>query len=87
MGFFVYILISAEGHRYIGHTSDITRRLYEHNSGLCHSTKHGHNWEVVHLEKFSSRAEAMNREKWLKSGIGRSWLQANIAGWSPPKAE
>jgi len=87
MSFFIYVIISEEYFHYIGHTPDLKRRLNEHNSGCCHSTKHGHNWHIVYIEEFPTRAEAMKKEKWLKSGIGREWLKKNIAGWSPPKAE
>ncbi len=84
---YVYLLISDEGFHYIGQTPDLNRRLSEHNSHISHSTKHGNNWKIIYTEEFSSRSEAMKREKWLKSGIGRRWIIDNIPGWSPPKAE
>ncbi len=87
MPFYVYAIMSDESHRYIGQTPDLVRRLSEHNAGLCHSTKHGYNWRIIHTEKYPTRAEAMKREKWLKSGVGREWMKQNIVGWSPPKAE
>ena len=79
--------MSEEGYHYTGQTPDLERRLAEHNSGLSKSTKHGKNWKYIHMEAFPTRSEAMKREKWLKSGIGREWIKRNIAGWSPPKAE
>jgi len=85
--FYIYIIRSEEGNHYTGHTLDLQRRLTAHNSGLSHSTKHGHNWKLIHTEVYITRAEAMKREKWLKSGVGREWIKKNIAGWSPPKAE
>lgn len=87
MKYFVYLLLSKEGFHYIGHTPDLDRRLSEHNSKTTHSTKHGTNWKIIYTEEFSTRPEAMKREKWLKSGIGREWVKKNINGWSPPKAE
>jgi putative endonuclease len=84
MVFYVYLIISEEGYHYTGQTPDLLRRVMEHNSGICHSTKHGHNWRVVYSEEFPTRGEAMKREKWLKSGVGRRWIDTNIAGWSPP---
>jgi len=87
MTYFVYAIISEEGHHYVGQTSDLFRRLFEHNNQLSHSTKHGRNWQIFLREEYSSRADAMKREKWLKSGIGRKWLCDNIPEWSPPKAE
>ena len=85
--FYVYVLRSEEGYRYIGHTPDLERRLSEHNTGRTRWTKRGHGWEVIYTESYESRSEAMQREKWLKSGVGREWLKSQIAGWSPPQAE
>ena len=87
MEYFVYLLKSEEGFHYTGHTPDLQERLDKHNSHISHSTKHGHNWQIIYTEKFPTRSEAMKREKWLKSGAGREWIKKNIAGWSPPKAE
>jgi len=78
--FYVYVIKSDNGKQYTGQTSDIKRRLDEHNSGLCKSTKIGNNWRVVHLEKFPNRSEAMKREKWLKSGWGRKFIKEMTQG-------
>jgi putative endonuclease len=50
--FFVYILISKKDNkRYIGMTSDLNRRLFEHNTGLVKSTKNRTPLELVYFEK------------------------------------
>ncbi|OUL60254.1 GIY-YIG nuclease family protein [Flavobacterium sp. AJR] len=36
-------------------------------------------WEVIHVEFFSSKSEAMKREKYLKSGIGREFIKNLIS--------
>jgi len=87
MNYYVYVIKSREGFYYKGHTPDLQKRLIEHNNGLCHSTKHGSNWQIIYKEEFQTRSETMKREKWLKSGIGREWFKRKITGWSPPKAE
>jgi putative endonuclease len=87
MNYYVYIIKSIEGFHYTGQTSDLEKRLFEHNHQLSHSTKHGHNWEIIFKEEYTTRSEAMKREKWLKSGAGRNWLVRNLPGWSPPRAE
>ncbi|MEW6016401.1 MAG: GIY-YIG nuclease family protein [Candidatus Zixiibacteriota bacterium] len=73
--FTVYMIRSDEGKQYIGHTSDIHRRLAEHNTGLCKTTKVCGEWKLVYKEEFATRGEAMKREKWLKSGVGRAYLK------------
>ena len=87
MPYYVYLIISEEGYHYTGQSPELPERLGKHNAGKSHSTKHGHNWKIIHTEVFATRAEAMKREKWLKSGAGREWIKKNVAGWSPPEAE
>jgi putative endonuclease len=80
MKYIVYVIESREGYRYTGQTNDLERRIEEHNSGLSHSTKHGKNWKVIYTEEKSSRSEAMKLEKWLKTGVGREWLERLLGG-------
>ena len=56
---------------YTGHTNDVKRRLQDHNRGKMKSTRHHSPFKLIHTEEFSSRSEAMMREKFLKSGKGR----------------
>jgi putative endonuclease len=74
--FFVYVLRNqASGRHYTGHTADLTQRLGQHNHGITKSTKNRGSWEIVYHEEFASLAEAMKREKFLKSGAGREELK------------
>ena len=73
--YFVYILRSTLIKRfYIGFTLNIERRIKEHNSGKTRSTKAYRPWELFFKENYNSLAEARNREKYLKSGIGREFI-------------
>jgi len=71
--FQVYILKSAKsGKYYIGHTHDLDARLFRHNNGQVKSTKSNLPWEVIYVEKYSTKSEAYRREfeiKSYKSGI------------------
>jgi len=78
--FYIYVIKSAKGKMYTGHTNNIERRLEEHNSGLCKSTKIDNDWRLVYSEAFGSRGEAMKREKWLKTGVGRDFIKRVIRG-------
>ena len=83
--FAVYVLRSRTTKRlYTGLTSDLSKRLVEHNSDISTSTKHRGPWDVVHLEEFSSLPEAVRRERHLKTGHGRSELREilNVADLS-----
>ena len=90
--FHVYVLVSElSDKRYVGHTDDLDRRIAEHNDPSHNPRKYTSRnpgpWRLVHSESFETRSEAMKREKWLKSGVGRAWLNSEIARASPPKAD
>ncbi len=75
-----YVLYSKKFNKiYIGQTNDVERRLTEHNSGNHRYTKRYIPWSVIYTEKFNTRAEAMQREKELKSQKGREFIW-NIIG-------
>ena len=71
----VYVIKSQSGLLYIGHTDNLARRLNQHQKGQARYTKRDSGWTLVYAEEFETRAEAMRREKWLKSGTGRKWLK------------
>jgi len=78
--FTVYVLRSlATGRHYVGFTADPVQRLGQHNTGITKSTKNRGPWELVRQEAFETRAEAMRRERHLKSGQGREELKRILA--------
>ncbi|WP_146660582.1 GIY-YIG nuclease family protein [Anaerohalosphaera lusitana] len=90
--FYVYVLKNDSiGKRYVGQTNDLHRRLAEHNGSSLnprrYTNKFPGKWVLVHCESYQSRSEAMQREKWLKSGAGRQWLDEQIGRASPPQAD
>ena len=71
---YVYILLSKkDGKLYIGETANPERRLLDHQEGRVNSTKHRRPFELINLEKFPSRPEALRRERFLKSS--RGWME------------
>jgi putative endonuclease len=69
MSCFVYILGSdGQGGRrtYVGWTTDLERRLLEHNTGIGARSTRGRTWSLLYAERHSSREEAMSREWHLK---------------------
>ena len=79
MEYFVYILESElDGRLYKGQTSDIDNRIKEHNSGKTNSTKGDKPWKLVYFETFETRDEAVLREKYFKTGIGREFLKEKL---------
>ncbi|GBD91310.1 GIY-YIG nuclease superfamily protein [bacterium BMS3Abin04] len=77
--YFVYVIKSIEGYHYTGMTEDLEHRIKQHNDkSLSFWTKRGVNWEIVYYETFSDKSEALKREKWLKTGVGREFLKKNV---------
>ena len=75
MIYYVYILISEKDcKRYIGLTTELERRIKEHNSGRTKSTKSRTPFRLEYFEKFDNIVEARSREKYFKSSAGRRYL-------------
>lgn len=68
MTYFVYILYSIKDHKlYVGCTSNLENRIKKHNSGGVFATKKRIPLVIIHSEEFKGKAEAFNRERFLKS--------------------
>ena len=66
---FVYVLGCAHKGRYltyVGWTTDLARRVAQHNGGKGARTTRGRVWVLLHSEGLSTRTEAMRREWHLK---------------------
>ncbi len=74
MFFYVYVLRNGDGKRYVGFTTDLRRRLEEHNAGQNLSTKPYRPWTLIFYEAFLSEADAKRRERYLKTTQGRRAL-------------
>jgi putative endonuclease len=74
--FFVYILKSQiNSSLYKGITSNLSKRLAEHNSGKTKSTKAYCPWKLIYFEECKTRQEAREREKYFKTGSGREFIR------------
>ena len=75
--FNVYVLQSnKDASLYIGMTTDIPKRLGEHNSGKTRSTKAKAPYKLVYSEMYQTKTEALKRERQIKkSGKVRSELK------------
>ena len=74
----VYVIKSKEGYQYIGSTTDIEKRLFQHQNHLAGWTKRGTEWKLIYTEEFDTYADARKRELWLKTGVGREFLKKAI---------
>ncbi len=74
--FFVYAIESLNrNYIYVGITNDLQRRVSEHNDGYNKTTRPYAPFKLIYYEEFVTRSDARNREKYLKSGIGKEFLR------------
>ncbi len=76
----VYVLYSEGSDRlYVGYSSGIIARFHWHNTKSKKGFTLGYRpWKVIQVEFYESKADAMKREKLLKSGKGREWLRKKV---------
>jgi putative endonuclease len=74
--YFVYALSSLlRNYLYVGQTDNIERRFIEHNNGKNKTTRPYRPFKLMYSEEFTSRKEAREKEKYLKSGSGKEFLK------------
>jgi putative endonuclease len=76
----LYILECSDGSYYVGSTTDLERRIWEHNEGLgAKYTARRRPVKLAYAAEFESIAEAYEREKQVQ-GWGRAKRKALIDG-------
>ena len=68
----VYIIKSIEGLVYVGSTSDLNKRLYQHQNKLAGWTKRGNDWKLIYSEEFENYSDEEN--KGFSSYFPNKWL-------------
>ena len=77
--FYVYVLKSLKNNRfYTGLTSNLEKRIIEHNLGQSKYTSLTRPFKLVYKEEYGTRGEAYRRELFLKSGKGRELLKSFV---------
>jgi putative endonuclease len=79
---FVYVLGSPGNNdyrTYVGWTTDLQRRLKQHNAGVGAKSTRGRKWVLIYSEVCETRSKAMSREWHIKHDKKfRATLRANI---------
>ena len=80
--FRVYVLKSLKNSkRHVGYTSKLAEeRLWEHSNGSNKFTKQNGPFVLFRQECYINKTEAIKREKFLKSGQGRKFLDQVMGG-------
>ncbi|MDR9443264.1 MAG: GIY-YIG nuclease family protein [Schleiferiaceae bacterium] len=77
--YYVYVLISLEDHMlYTGYTADLEKRVALHNEGKVASTRKRRPLKLIYWEGCLNQQDATRREKYLKSGNGKIYLQNRL---------
>lgn len=79
MFYYVYVLQSQKDKSlYIGYTTDLIKRLKQHNSGESLATKPFRPYKLIFYEAFLNKIDARHREEYLKSGYGRKTIKTML---------
>lgn len=74
--FFVYVLFSEKDKKlYIGFSSDVFRRLEQHNAGMNTSTAPRRPLRLIYFEAHILASDALRRESYFKTSSGKRTLQ------------
>jgi predicted GIY-YIG superfamily endonuclease len=74
----VYILKCADGHYYIGCTSNLESRIERHQTGQVPATQDRRPVTLITFITFSEKQKAFNFEKYLKTGSGRAVMNKRL---------
>ena len=65
--YYVYLLKNKFNKIYIGYTTDLRKRIQDHNYGRTKSTKRTRPWKLIYYESYLSEEDAKLRERTLKN--------------------
>jgi len=72
----VYVLKSMKDQKfYIGFTTNIEKRLIDHNRGSTKSTAYRRPLKLIFCEFYISKTDAVRREKYFKTTSGKKALK------------
>ena len=72
MYYFVYLIISKKNDNiisYVGYTSNLKKRITNHNSSKGAKFTRGRRWKLAYSKKYLSKSVAMREEYKLKKNI------------------
>jgi putative endonuclease len=80
--YYVYILKSKkDGKLYTGCTDDLKKRVGLHNAGRVKATKLRRPLILIYYEAYLNKSDAFLREKWLKTGWGRNYINKTLKNY------
>jgi putative endonuclease len=63
---------------YIGYSASLRKRFKQHLERNSFATSYRGPWKLIYYEAHLEQADALGREKYLKSGAGRRFLKSQL---------
>lgn len=83
--YYVYVLQSKIGRKlYVGFSTDLQRRLREHQNKKVHTTARFGEIELIFYEAFKDEKDALRRESYLKTTQGKRALKLMLKEYFGP---
>ena len=80
--YYVYLIVTKKNNKtisYVGYTSNIIKRLIDHNSSKGAKATRGKQWEYAYLKKYFFKSDAMKGEFKLKKNYKlRNKIKSNF---------
>ncbi|MDP2655826.1 MAG: GIY-YIG nuclease family protein [bacterium] len=76
---YVYVLQSKrDGKLYTGCSNDLRKRFEQHRTGKVSSTKSRGPFYIIYYEAAYNKDDAFDRERYLKTGMGKRYLKNRL---------
>jgi putative endonuclease len=80
--YYIYILKSKKDNKlYVGYTNNLKSRFEQHSKGQVSSTKDRRPLELIYSEACLDKHDAMHREKYLKTYLGKQFLKNRLKSY------
>lgn len=77
--YYTYVLQNKDKSLYIGYSSNLKQRVHDHLNGKGSKiTKNEDDWKLIYYEAYLSEKDALSREKFLKGGSGRKYINKQL---------
>lgn len=77
--FYIYVLQSLKDYNfYTGYTTDLRKRMDDHEVGKVVSTRNRRPFELIYWEGCLNQQDATRREKYLKTAWGKRYIKNRL---------
>jgi putative endonuclease len=75
---YVYVIKNEKGLFYTGCTSDLRKRVTQHENKQSTHTKRFESLNLIYYEACLNKEDAYRRERYLKTGMGKRYLKNRL---------